>query len=128
MAEIDPVAFKEIAITFFLNVQLVLAAIVAGLGYYCGRRKRPTWVRAGFLLSLVLATAVGGLTLYSCWDTSNYIQSRRDDPLRYERIKDDLEYVREWAWSSGALLAATVGGGALLYRLARSGRDVVAVS
>ena len=122
MAEIDPVAFKELAVIFLLVTQLILGAIVAGLGYYCGRRGRPVWVRAGFLLSLLLAAAACGLALYECWDTRNYIQGRQGDPLRYERLKDDLESVRWWALGSGVILTTTVIGGPLLHRLTRSGR------
>ncbi|HET6575580.1 MAG TPA: hypothetical protein VFG68_18405 [Fimbriiglobus sp.] len=66
-----------------------------------------------------------GLTLNGCWDTRNYIESRRDNPLRYERIKNDLVEVRWWALESGAILAATAGGSALLYRVARLGRVAV---
>lgn len=119
MAEFDlQLAALELATLFYLVVQGVLALVVCGLGYYCGRRRRMGWAHFGLVLSLVLAVVGCGLALKASWDSWDHIESRRDDPLNYARIEDDLGFVRWTALTSGAVLAVTAAGCLALYRLA----------
>ncbi len=124
MAEFNmKVAALELAIGFYLAVQVLFAVLVGGAGFYCGHRGRPAWVRVGFVVLLVLAAAACGLALLACRDLWDYIQSRSGDPLNYERIVGDLGLARWGAVGSGVILAATVAAGLLARRADRPEPD-----
>jgi hypothetical protein len=108
----------ELTTLFFLIVQGVLALVVGGLGYYCGRRRRMSWAHTGLVLAMLLAVLGCGLALKAGWDSWNHIESRSNDPLVYERIEDDLGFVKWSALTSIAILAVTLIGCFALYRLA----------
>ncbi|HVK16412.1 MAG TPA: hypothetical protein VM533_05645 [Fimbriiglobus sp.] len=119
MAEFDlQLAALELTTLFYLVVQVVLALVVGGLAYYCGRRQRPTRAQIGLVLSLVLAVVAFGLTLKASRDSWQHIESRRDDPLNYARVEDDLGFVRWSALTGAAVLVVTAAGSLALYRLA----------
>ena len=58
--------------------------------------------------SLVLAVVGCGLTLMASRDSWRHIEGRRDDPLNYARVEDDLGFVRWSALTGGAVLVVTV--------------------